>query len=105
MLFLQTFLKISVNFSFVRFRFATLRASISWGWSLRTLQKNIFHIQVSLFTFFATPPKKSETATANRWATTTNSKPPERIIMMGQSDSLSNSQIMFITLFSKCSHS
>jgi hypothetical protein len=48
--------------------------------------------------------QKSETGTANMWATT-NSKPAEPIIMMGQSESLSNRQVLFITLFSKSSHS
>jgi len=34
---------------------------------------------------FCNPTHKTETGTANRWETT-NSKPPGRIIMMGQSE-------------------
>jgi hypothetical protein len=40
-----------------------------------------------------------ETGTAYRWGTTI-SKPPEPISMMGESETLSNSQIIFIALFS-----
>ncbi len=41
-----------------------------------------------------------KTGTANRWGTT-NSKQPRRIIMIGQSEILSSSSIIFMTLFSK----
>jgi hypothetical protein len=46
--------------------------------------KNISHIQV-LFTFSCNFTHSIETETANRWETT-NSKPPGRIIMIGQSE-------------------
>jgi hypothetical protein len=48
---------------------------------------------------FCNPTHKTETGTPNRWGTT-NSEPPEPIIPMGQSEILSSSQIIFITLFS-----
>jgi hypothetical protein len=48
---------------------------------------------------FSNPANKTETGTPNRWGTT-NSKPLGPIIMMGQSETLSSSQITFITLFS-----
>jgi hypothetical protein len=63
-----------------------------------TLQKYFSHPSLVIY-FFATPPKKTELGTANRWGTT-NSKPPGLIIMIGQSETLSSSQIIFITLFS-----
>jgi hypothetical protein len=49
--------------------------------------------------FFAPPTHKTETETANRWETT-NSQPLAPLIMIGQSETRSNSQILFITLFS-----
>jgi hypothetical protein len=49
--------------------------------------------------FTSTPTHKTEIGTANR-SEITNSKPLGPIIMMGQSETLSTSQIMFITLFS-----
>jgi hypothetical protein len=48
---------------------------------------------------FSNPANKTETGTPNRWGTT-NSKPLGPIIMIGQSETLSRSQITFITLFS-----
>ncbi len=55
--------------------------------------------------FFATPPIKQKTGTANRWETT-NSKPHGPIIMVGQSKTGSSSQIIFITLcFGRCTTS
>jgi hypothetical protein len=53
------------------------------------LQKSFSHPSLVIY-FFA--------GTAN-WGTT-NSKPPGPIIMMTQSETLSSSQILFITLFS-----
>jgi hypothetical protein len=46
-------------------------------------------------------PHKTEIGTAYR-CRTTNSKSPGPIIMMGQSETLINSEIIFITLFSAC---
>ncbi len=43
------------------------------------------------------PTHKTETGTANTWGTT-NSKPPALISMIGQSEKLNSSQIIFITL-------
>jgi hypothetical protein len=51
------------------------------------------------YSLFFNPTDESETGTANRWETTI-SKPPGPISMLGQSETLSNSQIIFITLFS-----
>jgi hypothetical protein len=67
-----------------------------------TLQKHFSHPSLVIY-FFVTPPTdKTERGTANRWGTT-NSKPPGRIIMIGQSKRGIGSQIIFITLFSsKC---
>jgi hypothetical protein len=47
---------------------------------------------------FSNPTHKNKTGTANRLETT-NSKPPGPIIMIGQSQTGSGSQIIFITLF------
>jgi hypothetical protein len=58
--------------------------------------KNIFHIQVS-YLLCSNPAHKTETGTANRWGTT-NSKPHGPFIMMGQSKTLSRTQMMFIIL-------
>jgi hypothetical protein len=61
--------------------------------------KNIFHIQVKLFiALFSNPTHKTETGTGNMLGTS-NSKPPGPILMIGQSETLSSSQIVFITLF------
>jgi hypothetical protein len=48
---------------------------------------------------FCNPAHGTETETANRWETT-NSKPLGLIIMNGQSQTGTNSQIIFIALFS-----
>ncbi len=64
-----------------------------------TLQKYISHPGLVMYSSFATPPMKTKTGTANRWQTT-DSKPPGPGIMMGQSETLSSSHIIFITLFS-----
>jgi hypothetical protein len=60
--------------------------------------KNIFHIQVQLFTLFFNPTHKTESGIANRYGIT-NSKPPGPISMMGRSETLTSNQIIFITLF------
>jgi hypothetical protein len=60
-----------------------------------TLQKYFSHPSL----VFCKPIYKTKTETANRWETT-NSKPPGPIIMIGQSETGSSSQIIFITLFS-----
>jgi hypothetical protein len=59
----------------------------------------IFFTSKSIYSLFFNPTDETETGTANRWGTT-NSKPPGPMSMMGQSETLSNSQIIFITLFS-----
>ncbi len=66
--------------------------------------KIIFHIQVLVTYFFATPPITVELVQQiNRWGGTTNSKPPGRIIMIGQSETRSSSQIVFIyIIFCRC---
>jgi hypothetical protein len=62
-----------------------------------TLQEYFSH--PSLVVYFCNATDKIETGTTNKWGTT-NSKPPGPIIMMGQSETLSSSQVKFITLFS-----
>jgi hypothetical protein len=59
--------------------------------------KNISHIQVLVIYFFATPPIKPKLG-LQIYVGTTNSKPPGRIIMFGQSKTGTSSQIIFITL-------
>ncbi len=61
-----------------------------------TLQKCFSHPSLVIH-FFFNLTHKSKTGTANRWETT-NSKPLEPIIMIGQSERGSTSQILFITL-------
>jgi hypothetical protein len=51
------------------------------------------------YLLFSNPTHKTKSGTANRWETT-NSNPPGLIIMIGKSETRSNSQIIFITLFS-----
>jgi hypothetical protein len=51
------------------------------------------------YLLFSTPTHKTKTGTANRWETT-NSKALGPIIMIGQSETGSISQIIFITHFS-----
>jgi hypothetical protein len=57
----------------------------------------IFFTSKFSYLFICNPTHKTETGTANRWGTT-NSKPPGPIIMMGQSETLTSTQIVFITL-------
>ncbi len=72
--------------------------SISSGAQYTTLQKYSSHPSLYRYLLFCNPIDKTETGTANKWGTT-NSKPPGRISMMGQSETLTRSQIIFITLF------
>jgi hypothetical protein len=61
-----------------------------------TLQKYFSHPSLVIHLFFNLT-HKTKTGTANRWETT-NSKPLGPIIMIGQSETGSSSQILFITL-------
>jgi hypothetical protein len=71
--------------------------NISNGAQYVTLQKYFSHPSLVMY-FFATPPIKP---TANKWGTI-SSNPPGTIIMMGQSATLMDSQVLFITLSSAC---
>jgi hypothetical protein len=54
------------------------------------------------YLIFGTPTHKTETGTANGGGgDVTNSKPPGLIIMMGQLETLSSNQIMFIALVAR----
>jgi hypothetical protein len=64
-----------------------------------TLQKYFSHPSLVIY-FFFNLNHKTETETADICGGITNNKPPEPITMMGQSGTLSSSQIIFITLFS-----
>jgi hypothetical protein len=48
---------------------------------------------------FCNPTHKTEAGIANSKLGTTNSEPPGPIMMIGQSETLNSSQIIFITLF------
>jgi hypothetical protein len=61
----------------------------------------IFFTSMFSYLLFRNPTHKTEIGTAYR-CRTTNSKSPGPIIMMGQSETLIDSQIIFITLFSAC---
>jgi hypothetical protein len=65
--------------------------------------QNIFFTSKFSYIGFCKPTYKTETGIANRWWTT-NSKPPGPIIMMGQSETPSSSQIILITLFCAGAH-
>jgi hypothetical protein len=60
-----------------------------------TLQ-NISHVQFKLFTFFPNLTHKTKTGIANMWETT-NSKPPEPIIMIDQAETGSSSEMVYIS--------
>ncbi len=66
------------------------------------LQKDFFTSKFGGYLLFCSqqPPIKTKTETANRWETT-NSKPPEPIIMIDQSEIGNSSEIIFVALFSK----
>jgi hypothetical protein len=59
----------------------------------------IFFTSKFSYLLFCNPTHQTETGTANRWGTT-SSKPPGPIIMMGESETVTRSQIIYITLFS-----
>jgi hypothetical protein len=65
-----------------------------------TLQKYFSHPSLVIY-FFATPPIKVELGQQIRGGLLI-ANPLAQIIMMGQSKTLSSSQIIFITLFSPC---
>jgi hypothetical protein len=78
--------------------------TLSWfsGAQYVTLQKCFSHPSLVIYCF-ATQPRKLNLGTANRWGTT-NSKPHGPIVMMGRSETLITSQVLFITLFSAGVH-
>jgi hypothetical protein len=63
------------------------------------LHRKIFFTSKFSYLLFYNPTNKTETATANR-SGSINSKPLGPIIMMGESETLNSSQIIFITPFS-----
>jgi hypothetical protein len=67
-----------------------------------TLQKYFSHPSLVIY-LFATPPMNLKLGQQIRGGTT-NSKPPGPIIMMGRSETVTSSQIIFITLFSAGAH-
>jgi hypothetical protein len=70
--------------------------SISKGAQYVTLQKKkITHPSLVIY-FFYTPTHKLKTGTANRLGST-NREPLGPIVMMGQSEALSSSQIIFLS--------
>jgi hypothetical protein len=75
--------------------------SISSSAPYVTQQKVFFPSKFS-YLLFCNPTHKTKTGTANRWGST-NSKPPGPIIMMGQSETVITSRIIFYyTLFWRC---
>ncbi len=76
----------------------SLRASPAAVLSMWPCKIYISHPSLVIYVF-GNPTHETKTRTANRWGTT-NSKTLWSIIMMGQSETLSNGQITFITLFS-----
>jgi len=84
--------------TYLRLLTNVVHKSISRGTQYVTLQKYFPHPSWGII-LFCNPTHKTETRTANRWGTT-NSKPPGPIIMMGQSQTPTTSQIVFIRLFS-----
>ncbi len=67
------------------------------------MQKYFSHPRLGFF-FFAAPPIKLKLGHHIGGGLLPNSKPSGPIIMMGQSETLSSSQIIFITLFSAGKH-
>jgi hypothetical protein len=95
--------KASLNFSisqpFILHNFqGSLRAASPAVLSMQPSPKIFFTSKFSYLTFCNLTTHKTETGIENRWGTT-NSEPPGPIIMIGQSETLSSSQIIFITLF------
>jgi hypothetical protein len=70
----------------------------SHGAQYVTPQKYFSHPSSVIYSFFFNPTHKTESGIANR-CEITNSKPPGPIIMMGQSETLTSNQIIFVTLF------
>jgi hypothetical protein len=70
--------------------------AISSGAQYNPFKKYFSHL--SYFLFY-NPTHKTETGTANRWGTA-NSKRTGSVTVTGQSETLSMSQVIFITLFS-----
>jgi hypothetical protein len=62
-----------------------------------TLQNNSSHPSLVIY-FFCNPTHYTELGAANTLGIT-NSKPPGPIIMMGESETLSKCEIIFVTLF------
>ncbi len=75
--------------------------SISRGVRYGTLHKKISHPSLFIY-FFATPPIKPKVG-QQIGGRLTNSKPPRPIIMVGQLETLINSQMIFLTFFYMCS--
>ncbi len=95
--------KASLNFSisqpFILHNFqGSLRAASPAVPSMQPSPKIFFTSKFSYLTFCNLTTHKTETGIENRWGTI-NSEPPGPIIMIGQSETLSRSQIIFITLF------
>jgi hypothetical protein len=63
----------------------------------------IFFSSKFSYLLFCNDTHKTETGTANRWGTT-NRQPPGPIIVIGQSETLSSSRIIFIKLFCARAH-
>ncbi len=63
----------------------------------------IFFTSQFSYVLFCNPTHKTETGATNRWGTT-YSKPPGRIIMISQTETLSSSYFIFITLVSAVAH-
>jgi len=80
--------------------------------NLQRCCKNIFHIQVQFLIYFATSPIKLKLWDTEKQVrgggggegTSKIPKPPGQIIMIDQSEILSISQILFITLFFSSAH-
>jgi len=90
------FSKMLWNLAFINHLYLKTPLEHLQGCSICDLVKIYFTSKLS-YVLFCNPTHKTKTRTSNRWGTT-NSKPPAPIIMMGQSETLSSSQIVFITL-------
>jgi hypothetical protein len=89
----------SLAFFYMRKFLVLLRASPAVGAQYVTLQKHFSHPSFVIYFLFQ-PTHKTRTVTANRWETTNSEAIGPVIIMIGQSETWSSSQITFITLFS-----
>jgi len=72
---------------------------ISKGAQYVTLQKYFTHPSLYSYLLVCNPTHKTESGAANWWATT-NNKPHGRISTMGQSETLTRSQIILLHSFS-----